>query len=306
MSESILKTTFTLNQKQDASLMPVLSALNAEMHGAVLSLTKEKRSYTAQWTPLDYDEELILKVHQQIVFIGAKNLISEFYFEETHESVFLSCHEGKLISADTPKELNQKIADNKNKSGVIFKLKRTDTDDYAVARFLIPKKNDRQFYLQLFQGLADKTPQQSLDNFTDATLKKFRKWDGRPVSWCQWVAKDRDSGTEKVYQGYKELVQSVEFSELHDDCLYVAFDLKNTPLGNRDFKAMDFDEEDAFDAMLQDTSVALGMLRGVKHIFIKYRLAGHVCVELNVAGVYGGIDYHHRKTDDNFWERTWE
>ncbi|MDX1342848.1 MAG: hypothetical protein R3227_10855, partial [Reinekea sp.] len=60
-----------------------------------------------------------------------------------------------------------------------------------------------------------------------------------------------------------------------------------------------------WEAKLSDTSVPLGMLRGVKSVFVKYRCKLFDVKEVNVAGVYGGVDYHTKFSPDDLWQRTY-
>ena len=296
MSENVLTATFQLSRKSTEKVTAVIEQCNASIQAKDVRVTKKGSEYSVGLAFVEYVEDYFLTLNTALVAFGAKNIVFRFYFEQAHEEAFLCYLNGQLKSFSALDALQAEVKQSQqNTEGVkLFDLPRNGSGNYALCRFHLPKEKDREFLYSLFNNMQGLTPEESRALFVASTQKKFRKWNGQTVRWCEWVRVDGD--TERVYEGFNNVVDVVVSVKVIGEFLYVAFDV--TAMAS-------LQGINDWEAKLSDTSVPLGMLRGVKSVFVKYRCKLFDVKEVNVAGEYGGVDYHNKFSPDDLWQRTY-
>jgi hypothetical protein len=306
MSEDRSCTTFKLTKKYFDDVEKYSKEYSDFLTGREYLLEINRGKYRISVENIEYSPSCVNEFHENLVSLGADEIVTEIFFDQVGESTFHKIFNSKLMSFNSLKEIKEYQYELDNVVDASkFVFSRDKLDDYAFCRFKCPNKNKREKIKSILEKSKSSVETDSVRAFSDLTGQHYKSSEGYDVEWCRWGYTDSEDGEKREYLGIEQLVENIEFINEQGQFIFVAFDVSGIEYFQRDLNGMPYEEWRTFESRIANTTKVLGSLDGVKHLMTKYRLSKYSRDEINISEPYK-TDDHSDVTSDEFWEITYD
>lgn len=220
---------------------------------------------------VDLVPSAIEALHRKLDMLGAENIVSEFWFEQTDDTTYYSLIDDDLKGFSSLKALQRAKKESGNRVDVTaFDFGKDKTDHTALIRLRIPTKANRTALFDLFEGARAETADSLVENFRASSESNFKSSAKNCARWCAF---DFDGKGKRWHGGFTDLIKGVLFVVIQNDYLYIGFDTSKIESLREDLT--DYDKERIATARMQNTATVFEHFKGVKEVWMKFRVPAY-------------------------------
>lgn len=268
MSEDCVFVSCKLKKRECEKAESLIKTFSEQSDAKKVSCGFKNSKFSASVEYVDLDPNAISALHNGLALIGAEDIVTEFWFEQTDDTRYFSVIGEKLEGFSSLKSLRRAKKEFGRRVDVsAFEFGKDKTDYTALIRLLVPTKANRTALADLFEVARCDSSDNLVENFKASCEGHYKASVSNCVRWCAF---DFDGNGKRWHGGLTGLIQNIAFISVQNDYLYVGCDISELPTMREDLT--DYDKERVANARMQNTATVLEHFKGVKEVWMKLRI----------------------------------